>query len=109
MISSEIQPYEPEPGTYGIPCSKIDHLPAEIAMSFITVTGDPFNLTIPSSEFNVGPFESDPSICQTMINVLDGTELVGGSLLKHYYSVWDVGNQQMGFAPNGRQFLLLSQ
>ena len=24
------------------------------------------------------------------------------SVLKHYYSVWDIGNQRMGFAPNGQ-------
>ena len=70
-------------------------------ITFTSTTGDAFNLTIPSSEFNVGPFEGDPETCQTMINVLDGLELVGGSLLKHYYSVWDIGNQRMGFAPNG--------
>jgi hypothetical protein len=28
--------------------------------------------------------------------------LVGGSLLKHWFSVWDVGKQRMGFAPAGK-------
>lgn len=41
-------------------------------------------------------------MCQTLINAFDGVELVGGSLLKHYYSVWDIRGQRMGFAPNGR-------
>lgn len=101
MISPKIKPYKAESGAYGIACSEIDQLPAEIAVTFATSSGEPFNLTIPSSEFNVGPFEDDPSTCQTMINALEGLDLLGGSLLKHYYSVWDVGNQQMGFAPNG--------
>lgn len=59
---------------------------------------------IPSSELNVGPFASDPSTCQTFINMLERTPVavVGGSLLKHYYSMWDVGNQQGGFAPLGQ-------
>ncbi|OSX66049.1 hypothetical protein POSPLADRAFT_1166015 [Postia placenta MAD-698-R-SB12] len=100
MISPEIQPYAPEPGAYGIACSKIDQLPAEISVTFTSITGEPFNLTVPSSEFNVGPFEDEPTICQTMINALDVLDLLGGSLLKHYYSVWDIDNQRLGFAPN---------
>ncbi|KAF9818494.1 hypothetical protein IEO21_02732 [Rhodonia placenta] len=101
IISSDIQPYSSEQGAYGIACSKIDQLPAQLDITFTTESGEPFNLTIPSSEFNVGPFKDDPSTCQTMINALDGLELVGGSLLKHYYSVWDIGNQRMGFASTG--------
>lgn len=37
--------------------------------------------------------------------MFDGLELVGGSLLKHYYSVWDISGQRMGFAPNGTHYL----
>lgn len=101
FISPEIKPYAAEPGAYGIACSTIDELPATIDITFTNVQGEPFNLTIPSSELNVGPFSDDPSTCQTFINALDGLELVGGSLLKHYYSVWDLTNQRMGFASNG--------
>ncbi|KAH9926499.1 acid protease [Fomitopsis serialis] len=98
LISPDIQPYEPEPGTYGISCDKIDQLPARIDFTFTDTSGTPFNLTISSNEFNVGPFEAEPTLCQTMINALDGLNLVGGSLLKQYYSVWDISNQQMAFA-----------
>lgn len=101
LISSDIQPFSDEPGAYGITCSKISSLPAEIDIEFTSTNGKAFNLTIPSQELNVGPFASDPETCQTLINAFDGLELVGGSLLKHYYSVWDVGNQKMGFASNG--------
>ncbi|KAI0630375.1 acid protease [Trametes polyzona] len=101
LISPAIKPFPAEPGAYGLPCSQIDGLPATIDLTFTSQSGQPFNLTIPSSELNVGPFESDPSTCQTLINAFDGLELVGGSVLKHYYSVWDVGGQRMGFAPNG--------
>ena len=101
LISSDIQPFDDEPGAYGLPCSKIGSLPAKIDLTFTSQQGTPFNLTIPSSELNVGPFKSDPSTCQTLINAFDGLNLVGGSVLKHYYSVWDIGNQRMGFAPNG--------
>ncbi|KAJ6594144.1 acid protease [Mycena capillaripes] len=98
LISPDIVPHAAEPGTYGIACDKIDTLPAVIDIGFTSQNGTPFNLTIPSSELSVGPFADNPAICQTLINAFDGLSLVGGSLLKHYYSVWDVGNQRMGFA-----------
>ncbi|KAJ4481145.1 acid protease [Lentinula aciculospora] len=98
LISPDIQPNPAEPGTYGIACDLIPTLPADIDITFTSQQGTPFNLTIPSNELSVGPFASNSSLCQTLINAFDGLELVGGSLLKHYYSVWDVGNQRMGFA-----------
>ncbi|KAF7361726.1 Pepsin A [Mycena venus] len=98
LISPDIVPHTAEPGTYGIACDLIDTLPAVIDIAFTSQSGAPFNLTIPSSELNVGPFADNPAICQTLINAFDGLSLVGGSVLKHYYSVWDVGNQRMGFA-----------
>ncbi|KXN91062.1 Pepsin A [Leucoagaricus sp. SymC.cos] len=99
LISPDIKPNPDEPGTYGIACGKIPSLPAVIDIAFTSVNGTPFNLTIPSSELSVGPFADDPSTCQTLINAFDGLELVGGSLLKHWYSIWDVGGRRMGFAP----------
>lgn len=107
LISPDIQPFAAEPGAYGLPCNKIGGLPAEISIAFTDQLGKPFNLTIPSSELNVGPFQSDPSTCQTLINAFEGLELVGGSLLKHWYSVWDIENQRMGFASNGGLYDLL--
>ncbi|KAJ7601340.1 acid protease [Mycena rosella] len=98
LISPDIVPHAAEPGAYGIACDKISTLPAVIDIAFTAQDGSPFNLTIPSSELNVGPFADNPAICQTLINAFDGLSLVGGSLLKHYYSVWDVGGQRMGFA-----------
>jgi len=99
MISPDIKPFPNEPGAYGIPCNLISSLPASIDITFTSQGGVPFNLTIPSSELNVGPFANDSSTCQTLINAFDGLDLVGGSLLKHYYSIWDVGAQRLGFAP----------
>ncbi|KAF9454017.1 acid protease [Macrolepiota fuliginosa MF-IS2] len=99
LISPDIKPNPNEPGTYGIACDRISSLPAVIGISFTSQHGTPFNLTIPSSELSVGPFANDPSTCQTLINAFDGLELVGGSLLKHWFSIWDVEGQRMGFAP----------
>src|ERR1700761_5941848 len=99
LISPNIKPNPAEPGSYGIACDLIPTLPAVIDITFTSQQGKPFNLTIPSSELNVGPFANNASECQTLINALDGLNLVGASLLKHWYSVWDVGNQRLGFAP----------
>ncbi|TFY71732.1 hypothetical protein EVG20_g1276 [Dentipellis fragilis] len=101
LISPDIKPFG-KLGAFGFPCDKIDTLPAVITFTFPSTTGAPFNLTIPSEELNVGPLLEDPSTCQTLINALDeGVGIIGGSLLKHYYSIWDVDNARMGFVANG--------
>jgi len=102
MISPDIVANPDEPGTYGIACDLIPTLPAVIDITFAGISGQGvFNLTIPSSELSSGPFTNKPELCQTLINVSEGFNLVGLSLLKHYYSVWDIANQRLGFAPNG--------
>lgn len=98
-ISPDIKPNPNEPGAYGISCHLISSLPALIDITFTSQQGFPFNVTIPTDEFNLGPFTDDPSTCQTLINANDGFQVLGGSFLKHYYSVWDVGGQRLGFAP----------
>jgi hypothetical protein len=101
LISPDIQPIG-DYGEYGIACSKIAALPAQIDISFTDMnTGAKFNLTIPSQELNAGPVAGSATMCQTLINAYDGLNLVGGSLLKHWFSVWDFGNSRMGFAKNG--------
>ncbi|KZT63211.1 acid protease [Daedalea quercina L-15889] len=106
VISPNIKPYAPESteyGTaYGIACSEIDSLTSELTLTFTNTAGEPFNLTIPSSELNVGPFPGQTETCQTFINSIQGLNLVGGSLLKHYYTIFSVQNQTIGFADNGK-------
>ena len=77
MNSPDIKPNPKEPRAYGIPCDR--YLPG-----FTSQQGDPFNLSIPISEFNLGPFIDDPSICQTLINAFEGADILGGSFLKQY-------------------------
>ncbi|GJJ12753.1 hypothetical protein Clacol_006998 [Clathrus columnatus] len=96
LISPNIKPHG-NSGAFGLPCSEIDSVKADIFFTFTSTTGQPFTLMVPSEELSVGPFEDDPKICQTLINALDGINVLGGSLLKHYYSVWDVDHTQMGF------------
>ncbi|QRV89151.1 aspartyl protease [Ceratobasidium sp. AG-Ba] len=97
LISPNIKPVGTK-GAYGLPCSQIGSLTAVLDFTFTNIAGEAFNLTIPSEELNVGPFASDPSTCQTLINAQDGNYILGGSLLKHYYSIWDQANARMGFA-----------
>ena len=101
LISPDIQPFTPIPGAYGIACSKVSYLPAKIDLKFTSQENKEFTLTIPSRELNVGPFESDPDTCQTLINAQEDFSIIGASALKHYYSVWDLGNQRLGFASTG--------
>ncbi|KAI0092930.1 acid protease [Irpex rosettiformis] len=101
QISPNIKPNDDEPGTYGIPCSEIGSLPAEISFAFKSESGDTFELVVPSDELSVGPFRNKPEVCQTLINAQEFFTVIGGSAFKHYYTVWDVGNQRLGFALNG--------
>lgn len=102
QISSKIKPYPNEPGTYYIPCSQLASVKADIAISITSTSGSTFSLTIPSSELSVGPYPNDPKNCQTLIIYSHDNSVIGASLLKHYYTVWDIENKRMGFAPNGK-------
>lgn len=96
-ISPDIKPIDAL-GTYGIPCSKLKHIKSSI--SFI-IGGHSY--TIPPQELSVGPISDQPEICQTLINSSGddpATSLwvIGGSLLKYYYTVWDIKNVRFGLA-----------
>ncbi|QRV85217.1 aspartyl protease [Ceratobasidium sp. AG-Ba] len=102
LISPEIQPVGTL-GAYGIQCTKISSLVADIDISFTGSDGKSHALRIPTSELNVGKFDpsdsSSSAMCQTLINANDQLFVGGASLLKHWYSVWDQANARMGFAP----------
>ncbi|EJD42596.1 acid protease [Auricularia subglabra TFB-10046 SS5] len=98
LISPEIQPNAAKPGTWGFPCSILPLPQASIDFAFTSTSGQTFNLTIPSSSFSVGPFAGgNGTLCQGLITDLAGYAIVGGSLLKEYYSIWDLDQRRMGF------------
>ncbi|CAE6461519.1 unnamed protein product [Rhizoctonia solani] len=97
LISPKIQPFG-ESGAYGIPCSDLSSIEARVDLTFKDQAGEPVVLSIPTQELSVGPFRNNETICQTFINAGFDQNFVGGSLLKHYYSIWDQGNARMGFA-----------
>lgn len=92
-------------GAYGLPCSEIAGINATITLAI----GDGM-FTIPSQELSVGPFAGQPKtgvyrgqdgICQTLFNSASmGVPfwIIGGSLMKYYYTVWDMDKPQMGWA-----------
>ncbi|KAL7929268.1 aspartic peptidase domain-containing protein [Trichoderma chlorosporum] len=97
MISPDIVPVDTV-GTYGIPCSKLNDIRSSI--SFM-IGGHKY--TIPGRELSVGPISDQPQICQTLINSSGDDPkqslwVIGGSLLKYYYTVWDIGNTRFGLA-----------
>lgn len=101
MISPEIKPLD-EFGTWGIECDKLGFLHAQLEFSFIAENGDPLHLKVPKEELFVGKYGPDPKFCQTYINTFDGVSIIGGSLLKYYYTAWDMDekNPRLGFALN---------
>ncbi|KAF1739008.1 Pepsin A [Beauveria bassiana] len=85
---------------WGVECDIIESLAVEITFTFGS-GAETFNATMPRESFNLGPYEGKPGICQTVfssIDALGGKFLVGGPLLKQYYTVWDGHNMEMGFA-----------
>jgi hypothetical protein len=93
MISPNIKMIDPK-GAYGLPCSEAKNLKADITF---VMQGKRY--TIPSSELVVGRYPGQPDMCQTLIN--SGSTpfwIFGGSLMKYYYTVWDIGGRRMGWA-----------
>lgn len=107
LIDPAIQLIDPA-GAWGLPCSKLTTLNATI--TFLIGEGQ---YTIPSQELSVGPYPGRPKvgmykgqegICQTLINEASrGVPfwIIGGSLMKYYYTVWDMDKLQMGWARTG--------
>ncbi|KAG8742921.1 hypothetical protein FRC10_000709 [Ceratobasidium sp. 414] len=86
LISPKIKAFG-DKGAYGLPCSEVSTIKARIDLTFADQSGKPVVLSIPPEELSVGPFKSNPKICQTLINAGFDQNFVGGSLLKHYYSI----------------------
>lgn len=103
-ISPKIKLTDPN-GAYGIPCADLPGINASITIGL----GDGL-FTIPSQELSVGPFAEAPKtgayagqegICQTLFNsASEGVPfwILGGSLMKYYYTVWDMETPRLGWA-----------
>lgn len=109
QISPKIYQIDPI-GTWGAPCADLDDITADITFTIGTEGDQTLNVTIPSSVFNLGPYNSSlETICQAVVNnwadplSYDGMGLweLGSPLLKNYYTAWDGSGLKVGFAPLG--------
>lgn len=109
QISPKIYQIDPV-GTWGAPCADMDGIAADITFTIGTEGDQALNVTIPSSVFNLGPYNSSlETICQAVVNnwsdplSYDGKGLweLGSPVLKNYYTAWDGSGLRVGFAPLG--------
>lgn len=102
-ISPEIKQLD-KLGVWGAPCDVMEKLDPEL--TFTVGTGDQtVNMTLPKGAFNLGANEKYDGYCQGVI-LNSETEadpraslwVLGGPLLKGYYTSWDGKNLELGVA-----------
>lgn len=111
QISPKIFQIDPV-GTWGCSCDDMESIVESGAeLSFLLGYDNEdqqYNLTLPSSVFNLGPYPGSPELCQAVVNNWSdgvfyngtiGLWTLGSPLLKNYYTAWDGLNLQVGFAP----------
>jgi hypothetical protein len=102
-----------ELGIFAAPCDELETIPSNVSFVFGGIA-----FQIPSRELNVGPVPEGEAIissyagrtdlCQAFINgagfgtaagpAFNSTWIIGGSLLKYYYSVYDYSTAGVQFA-----------
>ncbi|KAG8985307.1 hypothetical protein FRB90_004793 [Tulasnella sp. 427] len=95
-LYSQIPGAEPEDGVYVVPCSSAPSLEVGISFSSATV----FNIA-PSELVVSTPVDSGSDKCIALIissGSEDGMVLIGDTFISSWYSVFDYGNQKIGFA-----------
>lgn len=119
QISPKIFQIDPV-GTWGCSCEDMDNIvKSGVELTFLLGYNDndnnnnnndaqQYNLTLPSSVFNLGPYPDHPELCQAVVNNWSdgvfyndtvGLWTLGSPLLKNYYTAWDGLNLRVGFAP----------
>ncbi|KAF9875070.1 hypothetical protein CkaCkLH20_07336 [Colletotrichum karsti] len=98
-ISSDITQID-ELGVWGAPCDVVEKLEPELTFT-IGSGSQALNLTVPKGAFNLGEYPGHEGICQTLflnpvapISELASIWVLGGPLLKGYYTVWNGTNPE---------------
>lgn len=101
-ISPEIKMLD-KLGTWGAPCKVMEKLRPKL--TFTVGAGDRLlNMTVPRDAFNVGEHPQHPGQCQGVILhaakpiEIASVWVLGGPLLKGYYTAWDGKNFELGVA-----------
>ncbi|KAH6988095.1 aspartic peptidase domain-containing protein [Ilyonectria sp. MPI-CAGE-AT-0026] len=102
-ISPEIKQLDKQ-GVWGADCAVMEKLAPEL--TFTVGAGDKLvNLTMPKDSFNLGEHDAHPGKCQAVIlnapeplSDLASVWVLGGPVLKGYYTVWNGEKLQLGVA-----------
>lgn len=103
-ISSEIYAIG-DFGSWGAPCDVLDRVAVDVTFQ-IGPDGE-FNATLPKEYFNLGPFPGQEELCEAAFVAPPGGKfylgttpvwIFGSPILKHYFTVWDGINNEVGFA-----------
>ncbi|KAF0324544.1 hypothetical protein GQ607_008248 [Colletotrichum asianum] len=93
-ISPEITQIDPL-GAWGAPCDVVEKLDPELTFT-LGFGAQAVNVTVPRGEFNLGEYPGQNGTCQTLFlnpvtPISDSVPIwvLGGPLLKGYYTVWD--------------------
>ncbi len=92
-------------GAWGAECDVMKTLAPSLTFTLADATGASLDVTVDPGSFNVGPYPGQPGICQAVVlhpfpptNLSAPFWTLGSPLIKQYYTVWDAGNLQVGFA-----------
>lgn len=87
-------------GNYAIPCN------ASGSVQFLI---DNHNLTFGTENIVAGPYSGDlAGFCASKVQGIDtGSWVLGASFLKNFYTVFDLENRRIGFAPRAKSYALV--
>lgn len=103
QISPNITQIDPA-GAWGAPCDELEAVAPDLTFTLGgSNSKNALNVTIPAASFNLGEYPGLDGICQAVFNNPSGSFastsywLVGSSLLKQYYTVWDGDDLKIGW------------
>jgi hypothetical protein len=103
-ISPAIKQIDPS-GAWGASCDVMSTLQPSISFTLTDDAGKLVTLEVDPKSFNLGPYPGTNGTCQgVLVNALEPVYppvnfwVLGGPLIKKYYTVWDAAQGRLGFA-----------